>query len=438
MGTLMKQPLIALLFSVSGLVAAQGTTWTDFIISTETGGAYWACEPSIAMNPNGTELIGGSVLAAIHRNNFSGGRDSSSWTQGKLTSSHGVYGDPIVAYGPQGRAYYLHLSNPSSKAHRKGKWLDRIVIQWSDDHGATWSDGSGIGHNPPKDQDKEGIAIDPLTGVLHVSWTEFDRYGSKKSKDHSRIRYAQSEDRGVSWSDAVTLSSFEGNCLDNDQSTEGAIPAVNPNGGVVCLWSFNDSLWINRSNDGGLTWLPQEQFVAVQSGGWTHNFSGFGRSNGMPVTAFSPDGVLHVTYGEQHDDSSWVSHISSADGGRHWSAITQLPQPESVKHHFMPWMAIDPSNGSLHVIAYSQDSGSKASQAFWSQSSDGGKTWTNQAIGTSFQPDPDHFFGDYSGIVANHGQVHMLWTEQVDSKNTLWYGRSMPVEQTEPVNTLQP
>jgi hypothetical protein len=184
--------------------------------------------------------------------------------------------------------------------------------------------------------------------------------------------------------------------------------------------------------------LPQEQFVAVQSGGWTHNFSGFGRSNGMPVTAFSPDGILHVTYGEQHNGSSWVSHISSADGGRHWSKVTQLPQPESVKHHFMPWMAIDPSNGSLHVIAYSQDSGSTASQALWSQSSDGGKTWTNQAIGTVFQPDPDHFFGDYSGIVANHGQVHMLWTEQVDSKNTLWYGRSMPLEQTESVNSLQP
>jgi hypothetical protein len=335
----------------------------------------------------------------------------------------GVYGDPILAHDRQGRLYYLHLADPSGKGRAGETWLDRIVIQWSDDRGKTWSDGAGIGHNPPKDQDKEGIAIDPASGTLHVSWTEFDAYGKKEPEFRSRIRFSQSYDRGATWTPAITVSNEEGNCLDGDQTPEGAIPVVDPTGGVAVVWSFNDTIWMNRSDDdGALTWMPIDRPIALQRGGWAHEIPALGRANGMPVSYFAPDGTWHLVFGEQDSTGSWVSHARSLDRGENWSPSKRLPVPDSIAHHFMPWFAVDQSTGALHVIAYGQTE-SLRTQAWAHRSDDGGKTWTATPLSTPFTPTPRRFFGDYSGIAARNGEVHAVWTEQRDGVNELVYGR---------------
>lgn len=415
----LKTTLVALTLNVGLWAQAQ---WTVTSITKADGTSNWACEPSVAVDPNGKSVYLGNVLNQLHRNPRNGAPDAWIRNQG-LTSSMGVYGDPILAHDYTGRLYYLHLADPSGKGRAGETWLDRIVIQWSDDRGKTWSDGAGIGHNPPKDQDKEGIAIDPATGTLNVSWTEFDSYGKKEPEFRSRIRFSQSYDRGATWSPAVTVSNREGNCVDGDQTPEGAIPVADPRGGVAVVWSYNDTVWMNRSDDdGALTWRPMDQPIAYQRGGWAHEIPALGRANGMPISFFAPDGAWHLVFGEQDSTGSWVSHSRSTDRGETWSASRRLPMPDSVEHHFMPWFAVDSRSGSLHVLAYGQTENLQT-QAWVHRSDDGGKTWSATPLSTPFVPTPKRFFGDYSGIVARNGEVHAVWTEQREGINELVYGR---------------
>ncbi|MGA1398684.1 MAG: sialidase family protein, partial [Schleiferiaceae bacterium] len=110
------------------------------------------------------------------------------------------------------------------------------------------------------------------------------------------------------------------------------------------------------------------------------------------------------------------------DRGEHWSNPTTLPVPDSLKHHFMPWFAVDASTGALHVLAYGQTP-SLRTQAWVHRSDDGGKTWTANPLSSAFVPTPRRFFGDYYGITARNGEVHAVWTEQREGVNQLVYGR---------------
>ena len=105
-----------------------------------------------------------------------------------------------MVFDADGNLYYSHLSYPQS-----GSWLDRIVVQKSTDGGLTWSDGVGIGHNPPKDQDKSIMTADrtgsPYRNNLYIAWTEFDIYGSSVPTDSTRILFSRSVDQGFSWSE---------------------------------------------------------------------------------------------------------------------------------------------------------------------------------------------------------------------------------------------
>ena len=71
-----------------------------------------------------------------------------------LTSSYGVWGDPVIDVDNLGNFYFFHLSNiPDQK-------IDRIVCQKSTDKGNSWSDGTFTGLNGTKNQDKQWSVID--------------------------------------------------------------------------------------------------------------------------------------------------------------------------------------------------------------------------------------------------------------------------------------
>ena len=58
------------------------------------------------------------------------------WIGNILTSSYGVWGDPVIDVDTFGNFYFFHLSNIPDK------WIDRIVCQKSTDNGNSWSDGT--------------------------------------------------------------------------------------------------------------------------------------------------------------------------------------------------------------------------------------------------------------------------------------------------------
>ncbi len=142
-------------------------------------------EPSIAIHPNNPDkMVAGTVM-----NDYYYSRDGGlTWKSQSLTSKYGVNGDPVLHVSQKGWYYYFHLSNPPS-----GNWIDRIVCERSRWICGKWK-VSATPPEPPKAQDKQWVAECPVTGNLYLTWTEFDKYGSKDTTDHSRIMFSKSEE----------------------------------------------------------------------------------------------------------------------------------------------------------------------------------------------------------------------------------------------------
>ena len=175
-------------------------------------------EPAIYVNPNNTDkLIAGANINNLYYSNDGG----YTWTVSTLSSpTNGVWGDPVTIVDTANNYYFLHLSYPAS-----GSWIDRIVCQKSTDEGVTWNDGSYMGLNGNKAQDKEWAVIDRTNNTMYVTWTQFDDYGSSSSNDVSSILFSKSTDEGETWTPALKINEVDGDCIDSDNTTEGAVPA---------------------------------------------------------------------------------------------------------------------------------------------------------------------------------------------------------------------
>jgi hypothetical protein len=376
-------------------------------------------ETSIAINPKNTS----QVVAGANLDNYYYSNDGGlSWTLGKLASPYGVWGDPCLVADTSGNFYFSHLSNVSFGE----TWLDRIVIQKSSDGGATWNEGTYAGLNLPKDQDKPWMAFDanpqsPHKGKLYIAWTEFDNYGSDDPQNQSRILFSTSPDAAASWSEPIVVSEMTGDCIDSDNTAEGAVPAVGPNGEVYLSWSLDDTIWFDRSLDGGATWLANDIFATTQPGGWNFNVPEIYRCNGFPVTACDLSGgphhgTIYINFSDQRNgsDDTDVFLIKSTDGGNTWSQPVRVNNDPPGRHNFFTWMAIDQSSGFLYFVFYDRrDHPDANTEVYLAYSTDGGETFVNLKIsGQPFLPNGAFFFGDYTGIAAHEGHIHTIWTAQ--------------------------
>lgn len=392
------------------------------------GDGHGPCEPSIAVNPrNPQNIAAGAILDRYYWSN-DGGR---TWSNGKLVSkAAGVYGDPVLLADWNGNFYYSHLSDPDKQGWASERLLDRIVIQKSADGGKTYDDGSWCGLRHPKDQDKPWLCADPKTGRIACTWTEFDKYNSKdQEKDHSRILFSQSEDGGKTWSEAIAISQLEGNCLDDDFTTEGAVPAYGPNGEIYVAWSYAEKIWFDRSTDGGKTWLDKDIVAAEQPGGWSIDIPGINRCNVMPILVcdLSPSprrGTLYLCWGDQRNGAkdTDIFVAKSLDGGLTWSKPTRVNNDKKGRQQFFPWMAIDQVTGHLYVVFYDRRfHADEQTDVYVAVSRDGAKTFTNLKVSKEpFDPNGFVFFGDYNHISAHDGVVRPIWTRLDKGVLSVW------------------
>jgi hypothetical protein len=381
------------------------------------------CEPTIAISEKDPNIIlAGSILNHLHKS-IDGGQ---TWTTSILTSPYGVFGDPVIHSDQAGNFYYAHLSDPDNRGWASPKLLDRIVIDKSTDNGKTFvSSFTGLAH--PKDQDKQWLGSDPKTGQLFCTWTEFDKYNSTKKEDKSRILYSGSTDAGATWSTPVQLSQKEGDCLDTDQTTEGAVPCAGINGEIYVGWAFDEAIYFDRSLDRGKTWLTEDVKVTGQPGGWDIEIPGIGRCNGMPVTESDISngkyrGNIYINWSDRRNGKSdtdiWIA--KSSDQGKTWSKPIRVNQDDSKKQQFFSWMTVDQSSGFVYIVYYDRSLHvGNETDVVLATSKDGGSTWVNKKISEKpFTPLESLFFGDYNDISAVKGHIMPIWTA-VDSHGNL-------------------
>ena len=384
------------------------------------------CEPSICINPaNPNQILAGSILDRVHISN-DGGR---SWTNTTLKSSVGVYGDPVVRIDTKGNMYFAHLSNPSGLAYIADDFLDRIQVQKSTDGGKTWTDGSAPANDRMKDQDKQWLYIDPVTDHVLMSWTEFDKYGDKTAVDCSRILFSKSIDRGDSWTDPIAISDIEGDCVDDDYTTEGAVPAMDKDGNIYVTWAHGANIYLDKSSDGGKTWLAKDRVVTDLFGGWALDIPGISRCNGMPVLGIDRSegphsGNLYVNWSDQKngpdDTDIWLTR--STDGGKTWTDRIRVNDDDSGKHQFFSWMDVDPVTGYIYIVFYDRRAyADNNTDVYLAYSTDGGTSFINQKISTEpFEPQSSVFFGDYNDISAHGGMVRPIWTRLDGATLSVW------------------
>jgi len=374
------------------------------------------------MNPLDTDII----VAGANLNNYYFSSDGGvNWDENTLVSSaYGVWGDPVIDVDPDGNFYFFHLSNPAS-----GNWIDRIVCQKSTDNGQSWNDGSYTGLNGTKAQDKHWSIVDRNTGTIYLTWTQFDVYGSNNNSCKTKIRFSKSEDGGDTWSQAISINEVDGNCIDSDDTVEGAVPALGPNGEIFVAWAGPNGIVFNKSLDDGDTWLTEEIAIDPMPGGWDYHIPGIDRSNGFPITkcdlSGGPNhGTIYVNWSDQRngttDTDVWLT--KSIDSGDTWTTPVRVNDDPAGKQQFFTWMDIDQTNGNLFCVFYDRRNHNDTNtDVYLAYSTDGGASFVNRQISESpFVPNSGVFFGDYTNITVHDNVVRPIWTRLQGGQLSLW------------------
>lgn len=417
----MRKLVVPLMILLPTMLNAQ---FANIILDEQDSLTRPPAEPSVAINLRDRDnIVIGAILDKVYVTQDGG----KTWMKDRLKSSMGVWGDPVIISDKKDDFYYFHLSDPTGKNWNSEEILDRIVCQKSTDGGLTWTDGASIGYNHPKDQDKEWAVADPKSGNLYVTWTQFDSYGSKDPGCKSNIMFSESNG-GKKWSEPLRINQFEGNCADDDQTVEGAVPAVGPGGQLYVAWSYNNKIYLDRSLDKGKNWLKYDIVVTDQPGGWSLQVPGINRSNGMPVLLCDNSesqyrGSLYLNWADQrkgeNDTDIWF--MKSYNHGDTWTMPIRVNNDAPGKHQFFTWMTMDVTSGFIYILYYDRRHyEDNQTDVYLAYSTDGGNSFTNKKISEKpFTPSEEHFFGDYTNIAAHDGRIVAVWTRMDEGKTAI-------------------
>src|SRR5688572_16614457 len=386
-------------------------------------------EVTIAINPTNPDNM---IAASLQRGRppkprsgsynyvtFDGGK---TWTTVPTPNSPNlVQGDDVVAFSSDGIAYHVHLSFDGIRQARPARAENGMIVNVSKDGGNTWTDGTAaINHvnTVTPFEDKPGMVVDNAPGSrskgnVYIAWTRFDVYGSTNPEHRTQIYFTRSTDQGQTFSMPFRVSDTGGDCVDSDNTVEGAVPAVGPNGEVYLVWAGPLGLVFDKSGDGGLT-FGKDKVIRDMPGGWDFDVEGLGRANGMPVTGVDlsngPNkGTLYVNWVDARNGDPDVFVMSSKDGGETWTSPVRVNDDplKNGKVQFFTWMAVDPADGSLNLIFYDRRDGTGTQTGVTlARSVDGGRTFVNHKIDIPlFAANSRVFFGDYGSISAYEGRV---------------------------------
>jgi hypothetical protein len=390
---------------------------TAEVLVNESVSRSYPNEPSIAINKKDGSHV---VICANIDNQYTSNDSGKSWSHNRVETTFGMFGDPVLHAASDGRIYLTHLSKTSDpKKQKKHRFIDRMVIQVSEDGIKKFNNGSTVGYNQDKIQDKPWLSSDDERNKIYITWTEFDKLNSKSKKHKSRIRFSSSSDNGKTWKKAMTISDGTGDCVDDDHTLEGATTAVDANGNIYCVWAGHNKLYFDKSTNGGESW-GVDKVIGQQESGWAMDVSHVYRTSGMPFLVCDNSngrhkGRLYLVYGDTALGDADIFLMMSDDEGETWDApkrVNQDPQGNG-KSQYLPNMAIDQTNGDLAIIYYDRrkSHNNLFTDVVSAISKDGGATFREVQLNTIMtQPYGKNIFsGDYIDIDLHNGQVAAVW-----------------------------
>jgi hypothetical protein len=372
------------------------------------------------------------------------------------TGRYDFGGDPAVAFGPDGIAYFACFGYQATQPYDVALLLSR-----STDGGVTWLkggdaepltqvsvwQGNGIsrGSNGQfPDHDAIHVAKD---GTVYLTWAQFNGKGS-----HSPVYVATSNDHGHSFSFAQKVTSGSVRS-DQDQRI-----VTDPHTGVAYL-TFDNSIqggkgtamYVSTSSDRGTSWSAPVQLGTFQNPvclfpPYCFNISGspFRGPGTYPAPAFDP--TRHRLYVAYTDIVGGVGQVfltwADAKDVSHWS-VPAVVAPNTAGDRLNVELSVEPTTGRLDAMSYDRSwTGNTLVDVTYFSSPDGGVTWSARRVtsagfdpaafgvpnGTTVRP----FIGDYTGIVSLSGSAAMAWTGpgttygKLPTNYEIYFGSAVP------------
>ncbi|MCS7133960.1 MAG: exo-alpha-sialidase [Candidatus Caldarchaeum sp.] len=141
----------------------------------------------------------------------------------------------------------------------------------------------------------------------------------------------------------------------------------------------------------------------------------------FPVVGTNPQNsnevyIVFGALGRAAGDLSDVYFSKSTDGGATWSRPRKINDDLTTRNQFFPTMTVSP-NGTIHVIwgDMRDDPDNYRYHIYYTRSGDRGETFLENSRVTDYPSNPAYgipvFVGDYWGITATNNDVYMVWTD---------------------------
>ncbi len=367
-----------------------------------------------ALGPNGN---GGYIVWAGYFYSKDGGK---TWEDGLVGREPGSVlleydqsSDPVVAFGPDGTAYYCGLAYGTGFL---GVGRNALWIAESQDGGETWGDpyivmaweSQGLFH------DKQWLIVDQDNGNMYLTWTPF-------FPDGSRIFFGRSTDGGDNW-DYYPISDW----IAVGDAVQGSSLAMGSDGVLNVIWIDYDTnkltLAQNTADGAAYGWTNPREIADVD---WVFEIPNAEyRVPTMPALAADPstgqnDATLYAVWHDNSNGNTDIVIIRSADGGDTWTEPTVVNDDIGESYQFFPWVAVSPQ-GEVGVVFYDRrdDPEDTLLHTYLAWSEDGVNWLPNLQVTTNatngsygYHQSGNIFMGDYIGLAISDVGVHPVWAD---------------------------
>jgi hypothetical protein len=342
-----------------------------------------------------------------------------------------VFGDPDVKY--VGDCTFIYSSIVLAKFSAT-QVVETMGVHRSTDCGHTWTgpfivtpatNPSGkvdVNGSPQDAADKELMDVDPDTGRVALSWTNFTSTAAEIS---------------VTYSDNITAATptwsprqIVGNTPADGQASVPRFAGHGSQKAYVAWWRIFDDLTnqvaFARSTDNGATWSPAVE-LAPTPFFFIDHILGNDRVHMFPSLAVDnshsrSSGNVYVVYANNDSgDGADIAFQRSTDDGLTFSRPLLLnSRPGFDRAQWFPWVTVDSSTGRVHVFYYDQGVASSGdlTQVTHTFSDDGGVSW-KQPMPLNARPfhagwgndtgQPN--LGDYNQAVAQQSDLFAVFAE---------------------------
>jgi hypothetical protein len=342
-----------------------------------------------------------------------------------------VFGDPEVKY--LGACTFVY-SSIMIKKFSATTAVQTMSLHRSTDCGKTWqgpfeitaaTNPNGIVEEdePADAADKEFMDVDPDTGRLIISWSNFTPAAPGGVEIRTSFSDNAKSGSPPTWSTGTIVAAT----ADDGQSSCPRFAAGNNNAYVAwrrfpfpgTFGGLGNTIGFARSLNNGATWQApvntSNEFFTMDQ------VLGNDRVNTSPSLAVDNSygkyrGNIYLVYANNNSgDGADIVFQRSTDKGVTFSAPLELNAgPGEDRPQWFPWVTVDTTTGRVHVFYYDQriDTSGDLTEVSYLFSDDGGKHWSAPVPLTKRPFHAGHGndtgqpnLGDYNQAVAQHGDL---------------------------------